>query len=127
MKLLQSVSVIHVLTEKSKTDLQEKYHTSLRQMEKECEQLQFQRKKFEKAKKYGQDDLAKFDKEIQTRLDKVKNLEFQLEQLHMLPLGSEIKGQEVQTLINVQEGDRWSEITQDKAIVIKDDLIIEIR
>ena len=68
-----------------------------------------------------------FDKEIQHRLDKVKQIEFQLEQLHMLPLGSEIKEKEIQALIDVQEGDRWSEITQERTIVIKDDVIIEIR
>ena len=128
MKLLQSVTVMYVLTEKSKRDLQKKYDTNKQQLEKECEQLRFQRKKLERTKKFGQEMIAEsFDKEIQHRLDKVKQIEFQLEQLHMLPLGSEIKEKEIQALIDVQEGDRWSEITQERTIVIKDDVIIEIR
>ena len=68
-----------------------------------------------------------FDKEIQSRLQKIKQIEFQLEQLHMLPIGSEIKEQEIQAIVSVNEGDCWSEITQHKTIVIKDDVIIEIR
>ena len=34
-----------------------------------------------------------------------------MEQLHMLPLGSELKEKEVQALVEVQIGDRWSKLT----------------
>lgn len=128
MKLLQTVTVKFVLTENSKRDLQEKYHSDKLQLEKECEQLRFEKKRLEKTKKYGQEMIAQsFDKEIQNRSDKIKQVEFLLEQLHMLPLGSEIKEKEIQALVDVREGDRWSEVTQDKTIIIKDDVIIEIR
>ncbi|WP_428908683.1 YlqD family protein [Niallia sp. Krafla_26] len=128
MKLLQSVSILRVLTEKSKQDLQDKYHTEKSQLHKECEQLQFQMKKLEKTKNFQQESLVKsFNKEIETRLHKIQQIEFQLEQLHMLPLGSEIKEQEMQGLIDVHEGDHWSNISNERAIVIKDDTIIEIR
>jgi len=128
MKLLQSVLVMQVLTEKSKSELQEKYHTNKLQLQKECEQLEFQLKKLAKTNKLQQQALKKsFDQEIQIRLEKIKQIEFQLEQLHMLPLGCEIKEQEVQALIDVHEGDRWSDVTQHKTIVIKDGIIIEIR
>ncbi|KAA9025900.1 YlqD family protein [Niallia endozanthoxylica] len=128
MKLLQSVVVKQVLTDKSKGELQKKYHTSLVQLQKECDQLRFELKKLEKSKKFQQASLkSQFDKEIQNRLEKVKLIEFQLEQLHMLPLGSEIKESEVQALVEIQEGDRWSELIQRKTIVIKDDIVIEIR
>lgn len=128
MKLLQTVSVMQVLTEKSKSDLQERYHSSKLQIQKEQEQLQFQYKKLEKTRKFQQEELKlSFDREIQSRLQKVKQIEFQLEQLHMLPIGSEIKEQEIQAIVSVDEGDCWSEITQHKTIVVKDDVIIEIR
>ena len=42
MELLQTVSVMQVLTEKSKSDLQERYHRNKLQIQKEHEQLQFQ-------------------------------------------------------------------------------------
>ncbi|WP_394232553.1 YlqD family protein [Niallia oryzisoli] len=128
MKLLQSVVVKQVLTEKSKGELQKKYQTSLIQLQKECDQLRFELKKLERSKKFQQHTLTnQFDKEIQNRLEKVKLIEFQLEQLHMLPLGSELKESEVQALVDVGLGDRWSELAQRKTIVVKDDIVIEIR
>ena len=128
MKLLQSVVVKQVLTEKSKEGLQEKYHTNILQLQKECDQLRFEMKKLEKNKKIHQPNLSKqFEKEIQNRLEKIKLIEFQLEQLHILPLESELKEKEVQALVEVQIGDRWSKLTGEKTIVIKDDFIVEIR
>ncbi|HEY4550651.1 MAG TPA: YlqD family protein [Bacillus sp. (in: firmicutes)] len=128
MKLLQSVVVKQVLTEKSKEGLQEKYHTNILQLQKECDQLRFEMKKLEKNKKLYQPNLSKqFEKEIQNRLEKIKLIEFQLEQLHILPLESELKEKEVQALVEVQIGDRWSKLTGEKTIVIKDDFIVEIR
>lgn len=128
MKLLQSVTVVQILTEKSKSDLQARYHRDKIQLEKECEQLQFQFKKLEKTKRFHREELrTSFDKEIQSRHEKVKQIEFQLEQLHMLPIGSEIKEQEIEAIVSVEEGDCWSDITHHKTIVVKDDVIIEIR
>ena len=87
MKLLQSVVVKQVLTEKSKEKLQDKYHTNILQLQKECDQLRFEMKKLEKNKKFHQPNLSKqFEKEIQNRLEKIKLIEFQLEQLHILTL-----------------------------------------
>lgn len=128
MKLFQKVVVKQVLTEKSKNELQETYYSKKQQLEKECEQLKFELRKLEKTKKFPQQNLMKqFDLEIQSRIEKIKLIEFQLEQLHMLPLGSEMKDQEVEALVDVQEGDSWSNIIKEKTIVIKDDKVIKIR
>jgi hypothetical protein len=128
MKLLQSVVVKQVLTEKSKGELQDKYHTNKMQLQKECDQLHFELKKLEKAKKFQQQALKRqFEKEIQGRKEKIKLIDFQLEQLHMLPLGSELKEKEVQAIVDVEVGTCWSDWTSGKTIVIKDDIIVEIR
>jgi hypothetical protein len=128
MKLLQSVVVKQVLTEKSKGELQDKYHTNRLQLQKECDQLRFELKKLEKEKKFQQQSLKRqFEQEIQRRQEKVKLIDFQLEQLHMLPLGSELKEKEVQALIDVEVGANWSDITRGRTIVIKDDIVQEIR
>lgn len=128
MKLLQSVSVKQVLTEKSKNTLQEKYLLNKLQLEKECDQLHFESKKMIKAAKFKQQLIInQFESAIKSRREKIKLIEFQLEQLHMLPLGSEIKEQEVQALVDIQIGDNWSKFTQNKTIVIEDDVIIDIR
>jgi hypothetical protein len=128
MKLLQSVVVKQVLTEKSKGELQDKYHTNKLQLQKECDQLRFELKKLEKEKKFQQHSLKRqFEQEIQRRQEKIKLIDFQLEQLHMLPLGSELKEKEVQAVVDVEVGASWSDISKGRTIVIKDDIVQEIR
>ena len=51
MKLLQTVVVKQILTEKSKEKLLDKYHTNMLQLQKESDQLRFELKKLEKNKK----------------------------------------------------------------------------
>ncbi|MGJ7922414.1 YlqD family protein [Neobacillus sp. LXY-4] len=128
MKLLQTVVVKQILTEKSKDELFEKYQERRLQLQKECDQLRFELKKLEKTKKYQPTQLLEhFDKEIQIRQEKIKLADFQIEQLHILPLGSELKEREVQALVDVNVGDRWDEFLSGKTIIIKDGYVAEIR
>ncbi|SDM02138.1 YlqD family protein [Bacillus sp. OK048] len=128
MQLIQTVIVKQILTEKSKQKLLEKYFAGKLQMQKEYEQLQFELKKLEKTKKYQSSALkTHFEKEQQKRHDKEKLYEFQIEQLHMLPLGSELKEKEVQALVEVNVGDEWEKVIRQPTIIIKDGIIEEIR
>ena len=128
MKLLQNVVVKQLLTENSKSLLFDKYQSKKLQLQKECDQLRFELKKLEKSKKFQPLNLLKhFEKEIQNRQEKIKLADFQIEQLHILPLGSEIKEREVQALIDVFEGDNWEEFLTNKTIIIKDGVVAEIR
>lgn len=128
MQLIQTVIVKQILTEQSKQKLLNKYFAGKLQMQKEYEQLQFELKKLEKAKKYQASALkTHFEKELEKRLDKEKLYEFQIEQLHMLPLGSELKEKEVQALIEVNVGDDWEKMMGQHTIIIKDGKIEEIR
>jgi hypothetical protein len=128
MQLIQTVIVKQILTEQSKQKLLEKYFAGKLQMQKEYEQLQFELKKLEKAKKYQASALkTHFEKELKKRHDKEKLYEFQIEQLHMLPLGSELKQKEVQALVEVNVGDNWEEVTGQRTIIIKNGMIEEIR
>lgn len=128
MNILQSVVIKQVLTEKSKEQLLQKYEGNHLQLKKECEQLMFELKKLEKTKKYQTNNLIKqFEKEIHTRREKIKLLEFQIEQLHMLPLGSELKEKEVQGIVEINVGDVWEDIVTNKTIIIKDGIVAEIR
>ncbi len=52
MNIIHTITVKQVLTEKSKTLLMEKYENQKFQLSKECDQLQFEMKKIERAKKY---------------------------------------------------------------------------
>jgi hypothetical protein len=128
MNVLQNIVVKQVLTEKSKEQLLQKYEGNRLQLRKECDQLRFELKKLEKSKKFQTANLKKhFEKEIHTRQEKIKLLEFQLEQLHMLPLGSELKEKEIQGIIEVNIGDSWEEVVTNKTIIIKDGIVAEIR
>jgi hypothetical protein len=128
MQLIQTVVVKQILTENSKQKLLEKYFARKLQLQKEYEQLQFELKKLEKTKKFQPSELRKhFEKELQKRYEKEKLLEFQIEQLHMLPIGSELKEKEVQALIEIKVGDVWDERMGQTTIIIKDGFIEEIR
>ncbi|MBS4189206.1 YlqD family protein [Bacillus sp. FJAT-49705] len=128
MKILQSVVVKQVLTENSKSELLDKYRSNKQQLQKECDQLRFEMKKLEKTKKFQQISLNKhYEKEIQMRQEKIKLLDFQIEQLHMLPLGSELKEKEVKAIIEIEEGDRWEDVQSGRTIIIQDGIVKEIR
>ncbi|KON89112.1 hypothetical protein AF332_21475 [Sporosarcina globispora] len=128
MKIIQLVTVKQVLTETSKKELLAGYEAQKMKLQKESDQLRFELKKQEKTKKLHPASLKKhFEKELQMRQEKVQLLDFQIEQLHMLPLGSELKEKEVQAIIEVEEGTRWEDIEKGKTIIIKDGIVDEIR
>ncbi|KAF0820346.1 MULTISPECIES: YlqD family protein [unclassified Cytobacillus] len=128
MNIIQTVTVKQVLTENSKQELLEGYVAKKKQLQKESDQLRFELKKLEKTKKLHPANLKQhFEKEIQLRQEKVQLLDFQIEQLHMLPLGSELKEKEVQAIIEVKKGTPWEDIEKGKTIIIKDGIVDEIR
>ncbi|WP_026692518.1 YlqD family protein [Peribacillus kribbensis] len=128
MEILQTVIVKHVLTETSKNQLLEKYEHNKGQLLKECGQLRFELKKMEKMKKMHPGSLkVHFEKEINKRQEKIKMLDFQIDQLGLLPLGSELKDRELQAIVKVEVGQVWDEAIGTKTIVVKDGMITEIR
>jgi hypothetical protein len=128
MKIIQTVTVKQILTEKSRAKLSAKYNKQKQQLQKECDQLLFEMKKLERTKKFSAANIkAQFDKEIDLRKEKIKLVDFQIEQLGMLPYGSELKDQDVQALVDIQVGDNWEEIIKGKTVVVKDGIISEIR
>ncbi|MCL6572324.1 MAG: YlqD family protein [Bacillus sp. (in: Bacteria)] len=128
MQLIQTVMVKQILTEQSKQQMFENYQEKMLQLKKESDQLQFELKRLEKTKTFSPGELKKqFEKEIQMRQEKAKLLEFQIEQLHILPLGSELKEKEVQALVEINIGDVWNKRMGQATIIIKDGKIEEIR
>lgn len=128
MKILQSVIVKQVLTENSKEKLFSSYHEKKLQLQKECDQLRFELKKLERTKKFPPTSLKiHFEKEISNRQEKIKLVDFQIEQLSILPLGSELAEQSIQSVVDVKVGDDWNTIISDKMIIVKDGFITEIR
>lgn len=128
LQIIQTAVVKQILTENSKKQLLVHYETQKLQLQREISQLQFELKRLEKTKSFSPGALKNnFDKEINNRLEKEKLLEFQIEQLHMLPLGSEIKEKEVQSLVEIKIGDIWDVRMGQPTIIIKDGIIEDIR
>lgn len=126
MKILHPITVKQILTEKSKDKLIQKFMKEKQKLERECDQLYFQLKKIEKVKT-NRLLASQYQKEIEKRKEKIKMTEFQLEQIHILPLGSELKETEVNGIIEVKEGESWEELMKERTIVIKDGIVQEIR
>lgn len=128
LKLLTNVSVVQVLTETSKEKLKKTFASRKLQLEKEIGQLQFERKRLEKKKKYPEYRLHEyFDREINRRKEQIELLDFQLEQLDILPPGSEIKERDMQAIVDIEVGDHWEDVLKGATIVVKDGIIAEIR
>ncbi|HHW38857.1 MAG TPA: hypothetical protein GXX18_16760 [Bacillales bacterium] len=129
MKIIRNIIVKQILTEKSKQELFIRFQQQIEQLNKEIAQLRFEKKKYEKTKKTQTSPVAlsQFDKEISSRTEKCKLLHFQMEQLEILPLGTELKEAEVQGIVVINVGDNWDELTKERTIIIKDGIIDEIR
>ncbi|CAM5719553.1 hypothetical protein SAFG77S_10364 [Streptomyces afghaniensis] len=125
MKILQSVTVKQVLTETTKKSISDRYRQEIQQLEKEIQQLQFEERKQLKNNPSISEIKTFFRKEVTNKLEKQKTIEFQLKQLHILPLGTEIKEQEVMGLVDVQVGQVWE--SANKTIVLKDGIVVDIR
>lgn len=128
MKILQKIPVKQILTEKSKKKLAEQFMSRKKQLEQECQQLLFEERKLLNKKGVSKLEVNKrFRQEIDNREIKIKNMEFQMEQLNILPLGSEITEGEVETLVEVKVGDDWEELVSNRAILIEDGIVIQIK
>lgn len=128
MKIIKKIPVKQILTETSKKQLRENFVRQKRQLEQECQQLLFEQKKLQHKQGVSKEEVYKrFQGEITRRKDKVKWIEFQIEQLQILPIGSEIEEGEVEALVEVTKGSNWNELMDEKVIVIKDGVVIEIK
>ncbi|MCM3797660.1 YlqD family protein [Caldifermentibacillus hisashii] len=128
MQIITTITVNQILTESSKKQLFISFQERRQQLLKEIDQLKFEMKRMEKMKKYPVSSInTYFEKEIEKRKEKVKLLEFQIEQLDLLPLGSELKEREIQGLIDVSIGDNWNESLLNRKITVKDGIVVDIK
>lgn len=97
------------------------------QLEQECQQLLFEQRKLQHKQSGSKQEIARrFQLEVKKRKDEQELLDFKIEQLDILEIGHEIVEQEVEALVEVQEGAHWNNIMDEKAIIIKDDIVIRI-
>ncbi|WP_050181477.1 YlqD family protein [Domibacillus robiginosus] len=126
MQILQTVSVVQVVTESLKQNRMRAYEQQKRRLERETAQLLFEKKKAERGGSKQAEAAARFQIEIDQRQEKLEMIEFQISQLNELPLGTELKERDIQSVVEVKAGDRFDSKTGG-TIVVKDGVIIEIR
>src|SRR5699024_1815576 len=151
MKLIKQILIKQVITENSKKKLESKFKDEKKDLALKCEQLIFEKKKLQKEKKSAthkikqqiQEEInnrkrkkkkkstkhkneQRFQVEIDNRKRKINQIDFQLEQLHQLPLGSEIVETKMESLVEVKLGMNWSNFQNETAIIIEDDIVIRI-
>lgn len=127
MKIIQKATVKQVLTATSRDELRERFSQRTKQLEQECRQLEFEQKKLERKPELSKQEVERrFSKEISRRRDRIKWMAHQLNQLSILPDGSELETDEVETIVDIEVGDYWEEI-RNKEIVIQDGKVIRVR
>ncbi|MCP8616545.1 YlqD family protein [Salirhabdus salicampi] len=127
MKFLRTTTVKQVITEKSKEHIREKFEKQHSRLENECSQLRFEMRKLRRKKGISPTDVDKrFQKEIDRRQNRMKWIEYQLEQLDILPIGSEIIEDEVEEMVEVEIGNKWQDVTGSRSVIVKDGIVIRI-
>src|SRR5699024_1120796 len=127
MQIIKTVQIKQVITELSKAKLFEKFQTEKDRLQLECDQLQFEQLKMKKQHLQKTQEIdTRFHEEILEREEKMDMLDFKLDQLDQLEIGSEIIEGEVHSLQDIRVGDDWNDILEEQSIIIKDDVVIKI-
>ncbi|HLQ71242.1 MAG TPA: YlqD family protein [Bacillota bacterium] len=127
MKIVRKIFVKQIITEKSKEKMRTHFLNVKMRLEQECQQLLFEQRKLQAKKGVSSTEVEnRFQVEINNRKEKMKEIDFKLEQLEILEIGSEIIEREVEALVEVSVGMQWDKIMDEKAIVIEDDVVKRI-
>lgn len=129
MEIIKKVLIKQILTEHSKQQLYESFSNEKMQLEQECQQLQFEEKKVlsqNKSANTKNQIQERFKQEKNKRLVTINQIEFKINQLDVLPLGSEIIEKEVDALVEVKLGMSWNEVMGQQAIVFENEQIVRI-
>lgn len=127
LKIIKKVLIKQVITEKSRRHLKTTFQERKRKLEQECQQLLFEQRKLQRRSSFSKQEIARrFQKEIDKRKEQMTLIDFKIEQLDMLDIGSEITETEVDALIEVKEGSNWQDVIGPKSIVIKDNIVVRI-
>ncbi|MDP4551208.1 YlqD family protein [Guptibacillus hwajinpoensis] len=127
MKIIVTYEVKQILTEESRASYLEKWQKEYDSLLQEKEHLQFEMKRLQKKRPSDQKWIAdQFDKELKSRAEQMSFLDFKMDQLDQLSIGSEIHDGEIQSVQELQIGDKWHGREQKGKIVIKDGIVESI-
>lgn len=127
MKIVKKVTVKQILTPKSKQFLKANFQKEKMQLERECQQLNFEKRKLMQRSSLSKNSIdQRFTNEINKRKEKMSLIDFKLSQLEQLKYGSEIVEREVDALVEVDVGMNWNELMKEQSIVVKDGIVVNI-
>lgn len=127
MEIIKKVLIKQIITEKSKQKLLHDFEKQKMQLEQEFQQLKFEQRKLQSKLHLSKQEItARFQHEVKKRKEEIMLIDFKVDQLNMLEIGSEVIETTVESLVEVKEGMHWTEITNEQAIIIKDDVVIRI-
>lgn len=127
MQIIKKVLIKRVITEKSREQLRNTFKQEIKKLKRESQQLLFEQRKLQNKMNRSKREInQRFQREIKRRKDEIVLIEFKIEQLDILQLGSEIVEKEVDAIVNVEVGSHWQKIMKKQSIVIKDDVVIRI-
>ncbi|GAB3067480.1 YlqD family protein [Virgibacillus ainsalahensis] len=127
MKIIKKVPIKQIVTKKSKEKMNTNFIESKMRLEQECQQLRFEQRKLQNKSGVSKQEVnRRFQQEINKRKEKIKLIDFKIEQLEILEMGSEIIEKEVEALVEVEVGSHWEELMGEQAIVVKDGIVIRM-
>ncbi len=130
MEIIKKVVVKQILTEDSRTKLQEQFLSRQYKLNNELKQLEFvlhKKMKENNDPKYQKSLQESFNKEVAKRKERIRQIELKLGQLEELEIGAELREGTIQMIEEVAEGDNWDEIMKGTEIVVKDGVVHELR
>ncbi|PTL39647.1 YlqD family protein [Alkalicoccus saliphilus] len=130
MEIIKKVVVKQILTEASKTKLQEQFLSRQYKLNNELKQLEFvlhKKLKENTDPNYQKSLKESFNKEVAKRKERLRQIELKQGQLEELDFGAEIREGTIQMIEQVEEGDNWDEVMKGTEIVIKDGIVHELR
>lgn len=127
MQIIKKVLIKRVITEKSRAQLRETFEKEIKKLKRESQQLLFEQRKLQNRMSRSKREInQRFQQEIKRRKDKIVMIEFKIEQLDILQIGSEMVEKEVDAIVNIEVGSNWENITKTQSIIIEDDIVIRI-
>ncbi|WP_332690217.1 YlqD family protein [Halalkalibacter lacteus] len=130
MKLIRNVVIKQVLTKEKKASIIQRYEEELIQYKREIDQLNFHlhRATRDRGTKHEQQQLrARYNKDIKKREDNIQALSFKIQQINQLKVGTEIREGTAESIIDINEGDKWPDLDCMPEIIIKNGIIQKIR
>ncbi|KYP80556.1 hypothetical protein AYW79_10945 [Ferroacidibacillus organovorans] len=132
MTIRQPVAVKVILTEETKQQWLAELRRLINATIAELEELEFRGKQWlREAKEQGEAAIAATEERIESersqRIERREQMIAQLSQIQQMDIGEEVPNGNVETTVDVKVGDSWDTVLLGSEIILKDNIVVEIR